>query len=178
LLRSRRKVLPHSSGPAGKLEIRSATPADWPQLWPIVSAVAASGASYTISPDISESDARAYWMAPGVHTFVAERDGRVVGTYVIKANQPGLGSHVANAGYMVAPGNDGQGIGASMAEHSFEAARELGFLAMQYNAVVSTNTRAVALWQRLGFTIIGTVPRAYRLHDREFVDLHLMHRFL
>lgn len=152
--------------------------ADWPQLWPIVSAVAGTGASYTIAPGISEPDARVYWTGAGAHTFVAETDGHVVGTYVIKANQPGLGSHVANAGYMVAPGWDGRGIGAAMAEHSFAAARALGFVAMQYNAVVSTNTRAVALWQRFGFTIVGTVPKAYRLHDRELVDLHIMHRFL
>lgn len=163
---------------ADSLVIREATPDDWPRLWPIVHAVAASAQSYMIAPGISEADARAYWMGPGLRTFIAEMNGEAVGTYILRANQPGLGAHVANAGYMVAPGNDGKGIGARLAEHSFEIARASGFRAMQYNAVVSTNKRAVALWQRLGFAIVGTVPGAYRVGADAFVDVHVMHRKL
>ena len=160
------------------LVIREATPGDWPRLCPIVSAVAASGQSYMIAPGISEAEARAYWMGAGLRTFIAEIGGETVGTYILRANQPGLGAHVANAGYMVAPGHDGKGIGARLAEHSFEVARASGFLAMQYNAVVSTNTRAVALWRRLGFAMVGTVPGAYRVGADAFVDVHIMHRYL
>lgn len=163
---------------ADGLVIREATPDDWPRLWPIVRAVAESARSYMIEPGISEADARAYWMGPGLRTFIAELNAEAVGTYILRANQPGLGSHVANAGYMVAPGIDGKGIGAQLAEHSFDIARASGFLAMQYNAAVSTNTRAVALWQRLGFAIVGTVPGAYRVGQDAFVSVHIMHRYL
>lgn len=104
--------------------------------------------------------------------------GAVVGTYLLRANQPGLGSHVANAGYMVHPGCFGQGIGGRMCEHSLEEARQAGFLAMQFNPVVSSNTRAVALWKRHGFAVTGTVPLGYRHRTLGLVDLLIMHRFL
>jgi ribosomal protein S18 acetylase RimI-like enzyme len=166
------------TSPAAALSIRRATPADWPALWPIVAATAAGGDTYTLDPAISESAARDYWMGDGVATYVAERGGEVVGTYALRANQRGPGSHVANAGYMVRPGAFGHGVGTQLATHSLDEARAAGFEAMQFNAVVSTNVRAVALWQRLGFAIVGTVPRAFRHRTLGDVDIHIMHRFL
>ena len=160
------------------LAIRRATDADWPAIWPIVSAVLAGGDTYMLAPDTPEGEARAYWMGPAVATYVAESGGEVVGTYVMRANQQGLGDHVANAGYMVRPGDAGRGVGAALCEHSLGEARAAGFRAMQFNAVVSTNARAVALWQRLGFAIVGTVPRAFRHRALGEVDIHVMHRFL
>ena len=158
--------------------IRPATDDDWPAIWSIVAAVIARGDSYTLDPETPESEARDYWTGPGLATYVLEMDGDIVGTYTMRANQRGLGAHVANAGYMVRPGHFGQGLGALMCEHSLVAAREAGFEAMQFNAVVSTNVRAVALWQRLGFAIVGTVPAAFRHRELGYVDLHVMHRFL
>ena len=105
-------------------------------------------------------------------------DGRVVGTYVMKANQPGQGSHVANCGYMVAPDVSGRGVGEAMCRHSLEEARGLGFRAMQFNFVVSTNARAVNLWKRCGFSIVGTVPQAFRHPTHGLVDTYVMHRSL
>jgi ribosomal protein S18 acetylase RimI-like enzyme len=117
-------------------------------------------------------------MAAGVRAYVAAMDGRIVGTYILKANQPGLGSHVANAGYMVKRDAQGLGVGRAMCEHSLDEARRQGFLAMQFNMVVSTNEGAVALWKKLGFTIVGTLPKAFRHKKLGLVDAFIMHRFL
>jgi GNAT superfamily N-acetyltransferase len=143
-----------------------------------MSAVLSTGDTYMLPPDTAEDAARAYWTGPGVSVYVAERDGDIVGTYAFRANQPGQGAHVANAGYMVDPEGAGKGVGTLMGEHSLGEARKAGFRAMQFNAVVSTNSRAVALWQRLGFAIIGTVPDGFRHPSLGFVDLYIMHRFL
>jgi L-amino acid N-acyltransferase YncA len=110
--------------------------------------------------------------------FVATLDGRIVGGYVLRANQPGRGSHVANATYLVASHARGHGIGKMLGQHSLVEARRQGFKAIQFNAVVSTNTNAIKLWQKLGFKIIGTLPRAFRLEDKRHADLHIMHRLL
>jgi len=117
-------------------------------------------------------------MAPHVATYVAETDGVVVGTYILKPNQPGLGSHVANAGYMVHPDHAGKGTGKAMCEHSLEEARKGGYLAMQFNIVVSTNETAVALWKKMGFSIVGVLPKVFRHIERGLVDAYVMHRFL
>jgi L-amino acid N-acyltransferase YncA len=158
--------------------IRRATEADWPAIWSIVSAVVATGDTYALEPGVAEPVAKEYWTGSGMSTYVAEANGEIVGTYALRANQRGLGSHVANAGYMVRPGRFGQGIGRRLCEHSLEEARAAGFLAMQFNAVVSTNTRAIALWERLGFVKVGTIPKAFRHAQLGLVDLLVMHRFL
>lgn len=140
--------------------------------------MAREGGSFPLESDLSEDDARAYWTAPGLSTYVAKAEGQVVGTYAMKSNGRGPASHVANAGYMVRGGWSGRGVGTTLGLHSLEMARAAGFLAMQFNGVVSTNDRAIALWTRLGFKIVGTVPRAFRHPRRGFVDIHIMHRAL
>lgn len=164
--------------PAAPVSIRLATPADWPRIWPLFQSVVSPGDTYTVPPETTEEEGRAYWMDRAVAVYIAENAGQLVGTYCLRVNLPGLSSHVANAGYMVDPACAGHGIGSRMCEHSMDEARSRGFEAMQFNAVVSSNTRAVALWQRHGFVIIGTVPRAYKHRRLGPVDLYIMHRFL
>jgi len=156
------------------LEIRSATNKDRDTIWNIFHAIVAAGDTYAFDPKISRDDALSYWFRADAHTYVAERDGRVVGTYILKANQPGPGSHVANAAFMVASDAQGSGVGRRMAEHCLEEARHLGFRAMQFNFVVSTNTPAIHLWEQLGFKVVGTLPRAFRHPKRGYVDVYVM----
>lgn len=160
------------------LVIRPAEAADFDGIWEIFHAVVEKGDTYVYDPATTKEEARAIWMGLGLRTYVALLDGETVGTYILKANQPGLGSHVVNAGYMVHPGHFGKGIGRALCGHSLDEARAAGFLAMQFNAVVSTNTTAVALWKKMGFAIVGTVPKAFRHRTLGLVDLHVMHRFL
>lgn len=145
---------------------------------PIFRDVVSRGDTYVYDPVTTADEAERIWMDPKGWTYVAEVGGEVVGTYLLKPNQPGLGSHVANCGYMVAPEVRARGIGRALCEHSLEEARRLGFLAMQFNFVVSTNERAVRLWRQMGFTIVGTLPQAYRHAERGPVDAFVMHRFL
>lgn len=162
----------------GELVIRRAEGADFDGIWEIFHAVVAKGDTYAYDPNTTKEEARAIWMAPGLSTYVAFLEGEVVGTYILKANQPALGSHVANAGYMVHRDYAGRGIGRALCEHSLEEARRAGFLAVQFNAVVSTNEPAVALWRKIGFAVVGTVPKAFRHRQLGLVDLLVMHRFL
>lgn len=143
------------------IEIRKAQEEDKPAIWGIIKAVIAGGDTYVFPPDSAEDEMLAYWFSPDKHTYVALIDGKTVGTLFLKANQPGLGSHVGNAGYMVAPGNAGRGIGRQMAEWSLDEARRLGFRSMQFNFVVKSNKYAVKLWQDIGFEIIGEIPEAF-----------------
>jgi L-amino acid N-acyltransferase YncA len=163
------------------LEVRAASTADWPDIWSIFRAVVATGDTYAYPPDIAEDDARAAWLHVDegrTVTYVALVDGAVVGTALLKPNLPGLGDHVANAGWMVAPDRAGRGLGRAFASAVIDEARALGFRAMQFNAVVATNARALALWRSLGFEIVGTVPGAFRHVVHGPVDLHVMHRSL
>lgn len=160
------------------LTLRPAAPADAEPLWAILHAVLAAGETYAWAPDTSRDDALAIWHPPGGRTMVAHRAGRLVGTYLLKANQPGLGDHVANCGYMVAPDARGHGIGEALCRHSLDLARSLGFRAMQFNAVVSTNLGAIKVWERCGFVIVGTVPGAFRHPEHGDVAIHVMHRWL
>jgi len=146
--------------------------------WPIFRAVVAAGDTYSYPPDIDEAKARALWTTPPSRCFVAERDAEVLGVYMMRPNQPGLGDHVANCGYMVSPHARGQGIASAMCEHSLAQARGAGFTAMQYNFVVSSNEAAVRLWQRHGFAIVGRVPAAFRHARLGPTDVFVMHRML
>jgi GNAT superfamily N-acetyltransferase len=154
--------------------IRAVSEHDQDAVWEIFHAVVASGDTYVFAPEISRADALAYWFDPVSRTYAAESQGRVVGTYILKPNQPGLGSHVSNAAFMVAPSAQGLGIGRAMGEHCLEEARRLGYRAMQFNFVVSTNVVAVKLWERLGFSIVGTLPGAFRHPTHGFVDAYVM----
>jgi L-amino acid N-acyltransferase YncA len=163
------------------IEWRVATSDDWNEIWPILSAVVRGGDTYAFAPDIGEAEARSAWMLEGssrAATYLATIDGDVVATAYLKANQPGLGDHVANAGWMVAPSSAGRGIGRAFAEVVIGEARRFGFAAMQFNAVVSTNVAAIGLWESMGFTIVGTVPNAFRHADRGMVPIHIMYREL
>jgi L-amino acid N-acyltransferase YncA len=160
------------------VNIRSAVEADFEAMWPIFQAVVATGETYAFAPDTRRADALAFWFGPGIRTYVAEAAGRIAGMYRIVANQRGLGSHVANASFMVDPSCNGKGIGKGMGHHCLREARKAGFEAMQFNYVVSTNEAAVALWKKLGFGIVGTLPRAYRHSKLGYVDAYVMHRSL
>lgn len=159
-------------------EIRELRPEEFELVWPFFRAVVAAGDTYAYPPDMALEEARRTWTAPPARAFVAILDGKAVGTSSIRPNQAGLGDHVANAGYMVAPEARGRGIARALCEHSLEAAREAGFDAMQFNYVVSTNEGAIRLWQRCGFEIVGRVPRAFRHRELGPVDVLVMHRFL
>jgi L-amino acid N-acyltransferase YncA len=158
--------------------IREATERDRDAVWEIFHAVVAGGDTYVFDPETPRDEALAYWFQQGTRTYVAESGGRVVGTYVLRPNRAGLGSHVSNASFMVSPSARGLGVGRAMGEHCLDEARRLGYRAMQFNFVVSTNEAAVGLWQRLGFTIVGTLPGAFRHRTRGFVDAYVMFRTL
>jgi ribosomal protein S18 acetylase RimI-like enzyme len=160
------------------ITIRRAEESDFEAIWRIFQEVVRRGDTYTYDPETTRGQAHSIWMSGGQTTYVACLDGRVVGTYVLKANQPGLGSHVANAGYMVGVDGRDQGVGRVMCEDSLKEARRMGFLAMQFNVVVSTNQSAVALWKKLGFSIVGTLPQAFRHRELGLVDAYVMLRFL
>jgi L-amino acid N-acyltransferase YncA len=160
------------------MKIRPATDADHAVIWKIIHEIVAAGDTYALDPNMSREEAQAYWFSADTHTYVAETDGRVVGTYILKPNQLGPGSHVANAGFMVPSQTQGSGVGRAMAEHCLAEARRMGFRAMQFNCVVSTNTPAVHLWQQLGFKIVGTLPSAFRHPKKGFVDVYVMYRSL
>lgn len=160
------------------MQIRHAAEADWPAMLAIVKPVLAAGETYAINRDLDDDGVRAYWTLPAHEVFVAEDDGVVLGTYYLMANQQGGGAHVANCGYMTAPAAQGKGIARAMCEHSLVRAKARGFRAMQFNHVVSTNTRAVALWQKLGFDIVGTLPGAFNHPIHGYVDSFVMFRSL
>ena len=160
------------------MEIRSATNADRDAIWNIFHEIVAAGDTYAFDPDMSRADALAYWFRADTHAYVAEKDGRVAGTYILRPNQSGPGSHVANAAFMVTSNAQGSGVGRAMAEHCLGEARRMGFRAMQFNFVVSTNTPAIHLWKQLGFEIIGTLPGAFRHPEKGYVDVYIMFRSL
>ncbi|PWT86583.1 MAG: GNAT family N-acetyltransferase [Acidobacteria bacterium] len=160
------------------MKIRAATDADGDAIWKIFHETVAAGDTYALDPNLSRKEALQYWCGKSTRTYVAEDGGHVVGTYILRPNQSGGGSHVANAAFMVAHDAQGQGIGRAMGEHCLSEARKLGFRAMQFNFVVSTNEAAVRLWQKLGFKIIGTLPGAFHHPERGYVDVCVMYRSL
>jgi ribosomal protein S18 acetylase RimI-like enzyme len=159
------------------IAIRPALPSDDDAIWSILEPTFRAGETYPIPRAISRSDALAYWRTPGHEVFVAE-DGRIVGTYYLRANNRGGGAHVANCGYMTAPDAFGRGVARAMCAHSLAYARTRGFTGMQFNFVIAANGRAVRLWQSLGFTIVGTLPGAFDHPMRGLVDAYVMFRAL
>ncbi len=160
------------------MEIRNATLADAAAIWRILEPVIRAGETYALPRDMTEAEALAYWLSPRHEAFVSLIDGVVAGTYYLRANQQGGGSHVANCGYVTAVAFSGRGVARAMCEHSLALAVARGFAAMQFNLVVSTNTRAVHLWQSLGFEIAGRLPKAFDHPQLGPVDAYVMFRDL
>jgi L-amino acid N-acyltransferase YncA len=160
------------------LTIRKAIEADEEQIWKILKEVIAQGDSFAFDPSSPKEKMMTYWMEPEKHTYVAILDNTVVGSFFIKSNQPGLGSHIANAGYMTSPLASGKGIGKAMGQFSLEEARRLGYKAMQFNIVVKSNERAVRLWQSLGFIIIGEIPEAFNHQTLGMTNAYIMYQKL
>jgi GNAT superfamily N-acetyltransferase len=162
------------------MQLRTATKDDWPAIYPFFTAIVEDGRTYAYPEGLDSDEAAAVWMLvdPPDTTVVALDNGRVLGSAHMGPNRPGRGSHVATASFMVDPGCRGRGVGRALGEHVLDWARENGYLAMQFNAVVETNEGAVRLWQALGFDIIGTVPEAFRHRHDGLVGLHVMHRYL
>ncbi len=158
--------------------IRAALAGDDEAIWKILEPVIRGGDTYTLPADMNREEALAYWQTPGHEVFVAEENGEILGTYVLRANQKGGGAHVANCGYMTAPWASGKGVARAMCTHSLEHAKARGFRAMQFNFVVSSNERAVRLWQSMGFEIVGRLPGAFVHPKLGVVDALVMYRQL
>ena len=160
--------------------IRDATPDDWPAIWPFLRRIVAAGDTFSWDPDTGEAEARAMWMQepPGRTVVAVDPDGTVVGTAETHPNHGGGGAHVANAGFMVDPDHAGRGVGRALGEHVLEQARADGYRAMVFNAVVATNVPAVALWRKLGFEVVATIPEGFHHPVQGYVGLHVMYRRL
>ncbi len=160
------------------MQIRKAEARDATAILEIILPVIREGATYALDADMSEADALTYWTGTDRETFVAEEDGVILGTYFIRPNQAGGGRHVCNCGYMTRASATGRGVARSMCEHSLRYAAAQGYRAMQFNFVVSTNERAVRLWQSLGFETVGRLPGAFRHPAQGYVDALVMYRLL
>ena|SRR6218665_1116005 len=158
--------------------IRLAKATDAAAIWSIIGPTIRAGETYALDPQLSEAEAMAYWLGADKETFVAEEAGQILGTYYLRQNQAGGGSHVCNCGYMTSAAATGRGVARRMCAHSLDHARSRGFTAMQFNFVVSTNDRAVHLWQTLGFAIVGRLPNAFAHPSRGLVDALVMFRAL
>lgn len=158
------------------MNIRPITGADFDQVWPIIRDVVQAQETYAFDPDMDRETAWNLWVELPRATYVAEEDGQILGTYYIKPNAAGPGDHVCNCGYMTSPAARGRGIAGKLCAHSLQVAKEMGFLSMQYNSVVSANEVAVALWKKQGFEIVGTLPKAYRHKTLGLVDCYVMSR--
>jgi L-amino acid N-acyltransferase YncA len=156
--------------------IRRAVDSDRDAIWEVFREVIAAGETYPIELDIPREVALDYWFKNNAHVCLAEDDQRIVGAYTLRANQAAGGAHVANAAFIVAKSVRGRGIGRALGEHCLKEARRLGFRAMQFNFVVSTNESAVKLWQDLGMKIVGTLPGAFRHPTRGYVDVYVMYQ--
>jgi L-amino acid N-acyltransferase YncA len=158
--------------------IRHAADEDANSIWAIMEPIIRAGETYTLPREMDKVSALAYWFSDEREVFVAEDNGDIVGTYCLQANQKGGGAHVANCGYMTAVSATGRGVARAMCAHSLDRARERGFHAMQYNFVISTNERAVRLWQSFGFEIVGRLPGAFLHPTVGYVDAYIMYRGL
>jgi len=158
--------------------IRKAKHGDMDQVWNVFQPVVKTADTYVFDPDTPRRDLKKHWFGSNMFTYVAELDGHIVGTYILKPNQIDLGSHIANGSYMVHPDAWNKGIGRQMAIHSIKEARKLGFKAMQFNMVIETNKAAIHLWETLGFRIIGTVPGALFYKKERYVGVHIMYKNL
>lgn len=160
------------------MNIREATAEDFEQIWPFFREIAAAGETYAYPRDVTKPDAFHLWMEYPRMTFVAEENGRILGTYYIKTNNAGPGDHVCNCGYMVSSEARGRGLATMMCDHSQAVAIELGYKAMQFNFVAASNEGAVRLWTKLGFETVGRMPRAFSHPSLGLVDALVMYKWL
>lgn len=160
------------------MHIRRATEADKPAVLPILREVVQAGETYPYDPASTDEQLLELWFAPAHTIFMAESDNVIVGTAYLRPNQPCLGSHVANAGYMVAKAHGGKGIATALGRHVLQEAKRAGYLAIQYNYVVATNMPSLRIWEKMGFTKIGTVPQAFRHATEGYVDVHILYKKL
>jgi len=158
--------------------IRPAIDADADAIWAILEPMIRAGETYALPPDWGRDETLAYWQSDDHDVFVAEDAGTLVGTYYLRANHKGGGAHVANCGYVTSTRASGRGVARAMCLHSLDVAAAKGFAAMQFNFVVASNERAVGLWKRLGFAIVGTLPQAFRHPRLGRVDAYVMYRSL
>jgi GNAT superfamily N-acetyltransferase len=163
-----------------RVTVREARPEDWEAIWPFFHQIVAAGETYAYDRDMDRAEGRRMWMVgpPGRTVVATDPEDGVLGSANMYANRGGPGSHVASASFMVDPQRSGLGVGRALGEHVIEWARESGFRAIQFNAVVETNAPAVALWQSLGFEILTSVPEAFEHPSHGYVGLLIMHRFL
>jgi L-amino acid N-acyltransferase YncA len=161
------------------LNIRPLSEADWPAVWELMEPVIRAGDTDPYAMDMTVDDARRMWIETPAATYIAEdAAGRILGTYYLKPNQPTLGAHVANCGYMVAEHARGRGIATQMCKHSQDEALRMGYRAMQYNLVIRTNEASVHLWQKMGFAIVGVLPGAFKHAEHGYVDAYVMYKEL
>lgn len=160
------------------MKIREAIFDDYDAVWDIFENVIKSGDKFVFSPETKKKELSKLWFAPSMKTYVVVEENKILGTYFIKPNQLGLGSHVANCGYMVSSDAMGKGVGRFLCDHSIENAKIKGYKAIQFNMVVSTNDIAVKLWEKFGFKIIGTIPKGFNHTKLGYVDAYIMHREL
>lgn len=165
------------------MEIRDATPADWPGIWAFMQVIVRAGETYSWDPELTGEKARARWFrwegtSRGRTVVAVGPGGAILGTAETGPNWEGPAGHIASASFMVDPAHSGHGVGRALGEHVLGLARAGGFRAMQFNAVVETNARAVALWRSLGFEVLATVPEGFRHPQHGYVGLHIMHRRL
>ena len=160
------------------MTIRPADESDANPLWAILEPTIRAGESYTLPRDMKREQALAYWFSPEHTVFIAEREGEVVGSYYLRANQQGGGAHVCNCAYMTGVRASGSGVATAMCAHSLEYARSRGFRAMQFNFVVDSNEAAIHLWEKFGFAIVGRLPKAFLHPVFGYVDALVMYRAL
>jgi ribosomal protein S18 acetylase RimI-like enzyme len=161
-----------------QMKIREITENEFEKIWPIFHEIVSAGETYAYPRDTSREEAERLWVHLPRRTYVIEEEGQIVGTYYIKTNQPGAGSHVCNCGYMVSSEARGRGLATAMCEHSQKVAIELGYKAMQFNFVASSNKGAVRLWRKLGYEIVGRLPRAFNHPRKGYVDALVMYKWL
>lgn len=160
------------------MDIREAKPEDWDEVWPFFHDIVSRADTYGIAPDIDKQSAKKLWFETPEKSYVAVLNNQIAGTYYLKTNHPGPGRHVCNCGYMVAAGARGQGLASLMCRHSQQIAKDLGYLAMQFNFVAATNTGAIYLWEKLGYSVQGRLPGAFRHPDCGLTDALVMYKWL
>lgn len=157
------------------IKVRKAILGDYDEIWNIIKEVISTADTYVFAPDSSKEKMLRFWCGEDKYTYVALIDNEIVGTFFIKSNQPDLGSHIANAGYMTSPIASGRGIGKEMAQFSIVEAKRLGYKAMQFNIVIKSNERAISLWKKLGFEIIGEIPEAFNHKQHGLTNAYIMY---